>query len=472
MKTKHLLLLLVSLLFSGHLMADEVTVGTGTNTTNVVPFGNNYMYSTTETIYTPQEIGGSGKITSISYHCSSVASLSSTVRIYMGHKSGSTFASTSDYMPASKLTLVYDHSVNIGSQTGWVTYTLDCPFEYNASQNLVVVVCKSASSYNDHRSYSTSASGKCIYRQNDNNTYYADVNSTSYSFSFTDVFPNTKFEIELFSTLEQDGIKYDLESSSNTAVVLDATHCEGEVAIPNSVTDAEGQSYTVNGIASNAFKNNQNVASITIPESVTSIGSGAFDGCSAIKELVIEDATSTLSLANSQFSDCPLKTVYVGRNLSYDTFRNSYAPFYENTSMAAVAFGDNVTDIPYSMFFGCSGLTSITIPETITTIASGAFYRCSGIKELVIEDATTTLSLATSQFSNCPLESVYLGRNLNYDTSNASYAPFYNISTLKNVELGNAVTSISAYMFRECSNLKSVTIPKNVKNIDSYAFYD
>ncbi|MDY6105695.1 MAG: leucine-rich repeat domain-containing protein, partial [Candidatus Limisoma sp.] len=74
-------------------------------------------------------------------------------------------------------------------------------------------------------------------------------------------------------------------------------------------------------------------------------------------------------------------------------------------------------------------------------------------------------------FYDAPLESVYLGRNLSYDTSQScGYSPFYGKSTIKELTIGNSVTSIGNNAFQSCSGLTSVTIPNSVTEIGSSAF--
>ena len=247
-----------------------------------------------------------------------------------------------------------------------------------------------------------------------------------------------------------------------------------------------------------------NLTSITIPEGVTSIGNNAFDGCTSLKEVIIEDGSTTLSLGYKSYSSgtgeglfygCPLDTVYLGRNLQY-----SYSPFTNNTSLTSLTIGDGVTSIGSSAFLGCSSLTSvvlpnsvtsigssafsgcneitsITIPESVTSIGNGAFDNCSGLKEVILEDGEEILSLgynASSQglFYDCPLETIYLGRTLSYDSSSSyGYSPFYNKASITSVAIGDNVTSIGNYAFYGCNKITSIVIPNSVTFIGSHAFY-
>ena len=93
-----------------------------------------------------------------------------------GVTSRSSHSSTSDWQPESELTLVYSGTdVTVGSATGWQTFTLDTPYFYNGTDNLVVVVAKTCDDYDiSLRYYYTSTSNAVMYRQGDSNLSYAE----------------------------------------------------------------------------------------------------------------------------------------------------------------------------------------------------------------------------------------------------------------------------------------------------------
>ena len=119
--------------------------------------------------------------------------------------------------------------------------------------------------------------------------------------------------------------------------------------------------------------------------------------CISLKDLYIEDGTDKLCLGlgtkemfydgtfvyyiyRGLFHDCPLETLYLGRDIEYDYFSNLFnscqSPFYENKTLTKVTISDSVTNIGPKAFSGCSGLTSITIPNSITNIDDNAFDGC------------------------------------------------------------------------------------------------
>ena len=252
------------------------------------------------------------------------------------------------------------------------------------------------------------------------------------------------------------------------------------------------------------------IQNLTIGNTVTSLGSRAFSDCTGLINVTLENGTTTLSFnyASNQFSNCPIKTFYWGRNLvqfsspvsgktslTSATIGNNVASvggsaFSGCTNLSSVTIPSSITKLESSMFYQCSsltnftisnnitsiessafqysGLTSISIPNTVTSIGSRAFSDCTGLTEVTLENGTTTLSFnyASNQFSNCPIKTFHWGRNLVHYTS-----PVQNKTTLTTLTIGNNVTSIGNSDFYGCIGLTSVTIPNSVTSIGSQAFY-
>ena len=231
--------------------------------------------------------------------------------------------------------------------------------------------------------------------------------------------------------VEEGNPKYDsrnncnaiIESSTNTLIAGCIT-----TTIPNSVTS----------IGSSAFNGCSGLTSVTIPESVTSIGSYAFSKCSGLTSVIIPK--SVTSIKESAFSGC--------------------------SGLTSVTIPESVTSIEGSAFSGCSGLTSVTIPESVTSIGESAFYYCSGLTSVTIPNSVT--SIGDYAFDGCSsLTSVTIPNSV---TSIGNWA-FDGCSGLTSVTIPNSVTSIGNYAFRDCSGLTSVTIPNSVTSIREGAFY-
>ncbi|MDE5567046.1 MAG: leucine-rich repeat protein, partial [Muribaculaceae bacterium] len=284
----------------------------------------------------------------------------------------------------------------------------------------------------------------------------------------TVLLPNSAFTIDK-SAFENSSCLKIIIIGSATTIIKDSAfeYCLKliSVTIPNSVTE----------IGESAFGGCTGLTSVTIPSSVTKIGNYAFYGCTAIKEIIIEDGEETLSLGYNRsdkglFYDCPLGKLYLGRNLTYYTYYGN-SPFSGNTSLTELIIGNSVTSIGTYAFRGCSSLTSITIPNSVTSIGNYVFNGCTTLKEISFEDGTETLNLGYNYYTDsrgvtgkglfydCPLEKLYLGRNLSYETSSSyGYSPFYGNTNLTELTISNSVTSIGDYAFSGCSGLTSVNI--------------
>ena len=250
-----------------------------------------------------------------------------------------------------------------------------------------------------------------------------------------------------------DGVKYYTRTDGTAYVNGYTADMPSDLEIPSVIT-YDGSEYSVTSIRYEAFYGCTGLTAVTIPSSVTYIGSSAFSGCVGLTLLTLEEGETTLSFDDSSssdgaFNDCPIETIYLGRNFSHkSSYSSSYSPFKNKNSLKTLTIGDKVTSIGYEAFYGCTGLTSLTL-----------------------EDGETTLSFDTSSnsgggaFNSCPIETLYLGRNISYKSS-----PFKNISSLKTLTISNKVTSIGNYTFHGCAGLTVVNIPNSVTAIGSSAF--
>ena len=126
---------------------DLVEIGDGTGTTYYFPVDNYFNYSCTEQIYTAEEIGTAGTINAISFYYNyGTAYTANNVTMYMKNVSRSNFASTTDCEPLSVSDIVWTGSI-APTTSGWYTFTLDTPFEYNGTDNLLVAFFDGTSGY-------------------------------------------------------------------------------------------------------------------------------------------------------------------------------------------------------------------------------------------------------------------------------------------------------------------------------------
>ena len=164
----------------------DVTIGSGTSTNSYIPTYTYYNYSLTQQIFTSTEVGDAGTITAIAFKVANSKPADRTIDVYLSHTSTSSFSGTSAWIAQSTSYRVFSGSVSFLS-SGWTTITLDTPFEYNGTSNLLLTVDDNTGSYitgssNNPSFYVYSTSGnRAIYKYND----YTDYNPASMTTSGT-----------------------------------------------------------------------------------------------------------------------------------------------------------------------------------------------------------------------------------------------------------------------------------------------
>ena len=229
-------------------------------------------------------------------------------------------------------------------------------------------------------------------------------------------------------------------------------------------------SNTVTSIGSSAFSGCSGLTSVTIPSSVTSIGNYAFSNCSGLTSVNIP--SSVTNIGWSAFAGCcGLTSITVdGGNSNYDS-RNNCKAIIETATNKLIAGCKNtiipntVTSIGNSAFSGCSDLTSVTIPSSVTSIGQFALSGCSGLTSVTVPSSVTSIGGGAFQGCGC-LTSVTIPSSV----TSIGFSAFQGCSGLTSVAIPSSVTSIDISTFSGCSGLTSVTIPSSVTNIGSYAF--
>ena len=257
---------------------------------------------------------------------------------------------------------------------------------------------------------------------------------------------------------------------------------QGDVTIPSYING-----YPVAHIAPLAFSNNTQITSIKIPNTVATIGFGAFSKCSNIKKMILPFVgNSPLSTGSSSYfgyifgsahldgdGTTPViqntTTYYIPSSLEEVEIRYTYAiqsHAFENCSMIkhiTIPFG--LTSINSYTFNGCTHLKSINIPRTVTSIGTYAFYNCGNTAGITLhlEIPYSVSSVGNNAFStNIDLSWNY---NPNYKISSLNL-----LTVLDKVSVSKYVTSIGNFAFANCTSLKKVDIERNVSSIASNAF--
>ena len=190
-------------------------------------------------------------------------------------------------------------------------------------------------------------------------------------------------------------------------------------------------------ICDGAFIGCYSFKSITIPNSVTSIGDRAFIGCEFLQSVTIPN--SVKSIGNRAFEQCK--------------------------SLQSVTIPNSVTSIGGEAFSSCESLQSITIPNSVTSIGDEAFEYCESLQSITIPNSVTKIGYEA--FSDCEsLQSVTIPNSV----TSIGDGAFSSCKSLQSVTIPNSVTKIGDYAFSDCKSLQSITIPNSVTSIGDKAF--
>ena len=156
--------------------------------------------------------------------------------------------------------------------------------------------------------------------------------------------------------------------------------CGDAKYLSNIVIPATYKGGAVVGIDLQAFYGCTSLASITIPDSVISIGGGAFAGCTSLTSMTIGDSVE--SIEDSAFQGC---TSLASITIPDSVISIGESAFYGCTSLTSVTIGDSVERIENYAFSGCTSLASITIPNSVISIGYYVFYGCTSLTTINFE---------------------------------------------------------------------------------------
>lgn len=325
----------------------------------------------------------------------------------------------------------------------------------------------------------------------------------------------------LAEEFEVDGINYNIEDG--VVSVGYNYSAEGDIIIPETVT-YEGVEYTVTAVGEWAFNWSQ-ITSVSLPETIESIGASAFSGCQSLTQ--IEIPASVKSIGEFAFDNAGLTSVTIPGTVEHLA---DYA-FQQNANLTECVIEGGVGKVPYSLFANCwsltnvtlgegieeigdyafcgptniselvlpstlkrvgawafqfAALTKLTIPATVTTLGDGAFAYNNYItmSELTIEDSDQPLIMEGTPFFSVPVETVYIGRDLSNPLS-IDFFPLKEVTTggtctrldgfnfccyeVERVNLHEGLQVIGQGAISMCDKLTELTIPSTVVMIEDGA---
>ena len=306
-----------------------------------------------------------------------------------------------------------------------------------------------------------------------------------------------------------DGIEYVLSSDEShyIAGVSEDAELSGDFVIASFYNGKP-----VTEIAEAAFLYQYDIKSISIPNTITTIGAYAFAACDGLTSVVIPN--SVTSIGASAFESCSsLKSI----TLSNQITRIEEKMLGRCENLTSIIIPNGVKTIGSGAFLSCSNLENVQIANTVTKIGEGAFAKCEKLTDLVIPDSV--IRIEDDVFTDCEtLKNLTLSNNLTYlglnalegcdqliyneyengrylGSSNnsfyllAKYIPTvdssYNInetckmiyqkvfssySSLTSIVIPDSVISIGYGAFKDCENLETVTLSKNLLFLDADVF--
>ncbi|MCR4644825.1 MAG: leucine-rich repeat protein [Oscillospiraceae bacterium] len=242
----------------------------------------------------------------------------------------------------------------------------------------------------------------------------------------------------------------------------EVTYCSDDAA--EVVIPAKVDGLPVTRIGECAFQC-ASLASVTIPDSVTSIGAGAFMACFSLTDIVIP--SSVTSIGSALFCDCAFLTSVTLpdglTSIGEETFQHC-------TSLTDVIIPDSVTSIGDYAFCGCTALTNATIPDGVTRIGDYAFADCTSLTDVIIPDSVTCIgdnAFGEQFYGTTP----WLIAQRKMDPLVIVNGILIDGTACKEmVVIPDSVTSISNRAFARCYSLTAVIIPDSVTSIGEGAF--
>ena len=192
-----------------------------------------------------------------------------------------------------------------------------------------------------------------------------------------------------------------------------------------------------------------NCESLILPESLTTIGNWTFRGMSKLGGIVIPNAVTTIG---------------------------TYA-FADDIALESAKLSTSCPWLKEGLFSECGKLKAITIPMVVNKMDTQMFTNCTSLACVTFDDDKDLIEMAYGSsdannglFRDCPVETLYLGRWLSYNTEVPSRSPFYSIAELKNLTLGKYLKVVDKYMFSYCTGLENVYVPDNITSINMWGF--
>lgn len=279
--------------------------------------------------------------------------------------------------------------------------------------------------------------------------------------------PMALLAVEYEETIPNNEIWY--TSSDGNIITPNATDVFGANIISNTIEDGRGVilfDADVTSLGDFAFSSCHNLTSITLPNSIITLGYSPFQQCENIKEFngkyaadegrcLIKD-NAIIAYANASGTEYTIPdgvAVIAARS------------FWKNENLTNVIIPDSIISIEECAFYYCTNLKSLSIPNSVTTIGDSAFGWCLNLENITLPKGIKEIS--SGLFNKCEkLTDVTIPDSV----VTIQYSAFMNCISLTNIIIPDNVSEIKRYAFGGCESLLSITIPDSVMTIGDQAF--
>ena len=230
----------------------------------------------------------------------------------------------------------------------------------------------------------------------------------------------------------------------------------------------------ITSIGDGVFFNSNGLTNLTLSSRVTSIGESAFNNCSNLQDVryyIYDDLATYIQKGHPAFYvNCGIKYYWNNQEITTLEIPTSVTSignhaFYGGNGLTSVEFPSNLSSIGDWAFKGCSGLTSVDLPSSITKMGECVFVGCQGLTKVNLPSGITAISKCA--FGWCiSLKNLELPAGI---TSIGDDAFIY-CRSLQNINLPSGITSIGDYAFENCSSLRNINLPSKISSIGDAAF--
>jgi hypothetical protein len=259
---------------------------------------------------------------------------------------------------------------------------------------------------------------------------------------------------------------FETNADGETITITNYTGPGGDVVVPGDINGL-----TVANIAGWSFASVSNMTSVTLPDSLTNIGTCAFEECRELTNISL--GTGLADIGTDAFLGCGLTSLAIPGNVT----SIGQMGFSECPSLTNVTIANGLASIGAQAFLGCITLATVAIPASVTNIGEFAFNSCPELASFAVDGGNSFYSSVDGVLfdkNQTTLVSYPQAKGTNYTIPNGvmriqEYA-FEDFAGLASVSFPDSLTAIGEYAFCGCSALTSITLGDSLTNISDEAF--